>query len=91
MAPDTDARKVELERNYGEFEKLLPKFRPHEMGKFALMRDGKLINIFDSAKDAVLFADAQFKDDMYSVQHINPKPADLGYFSHAVSISSIRP
>ncbi len=88
MNPAT-TRQAELENNYKEFEKLLPTFGPQEHGKFVLMRHGQKVNIFDSAKDAVIFAEAQFKDGMYSVQQITAKPVDLGYFSHAVPSSGV--
>jgi hypothetical protein len=78
------AQQTELENNYREFEKLLPTFLPQEHGKFVLMRRGQKVNVFDSAKDAVIFAEAQFKDGIYSVQQITIKTVDLGYFSHAV-------
>jgi len=86
---DAAALRTELENNYKEFEKLQPVFPPQDNGKFVLMRHGGKINVFDSAKDAVIFAEAQFKDGMYSVQQVNAKPVDLGYFSHAVPSSSV--
>ncbi len=86
---DATSLRAELENNYKEFEKLQPTFPPQENGKFVLMRHGEKINVFDSAKDAVIFAEAQFKDGMYSVQQVNAKPVDLGYFSHAVPSSSV--
>jgi hypothetical protein len=85
----TADRRRELEMNYTEFEKLLPTFAPQENGKFVLMRHGKKVNIFDSAKDALLFAQAQFSDGMYSVQQITTQTVDLGYFSHAMPGAAI--
>jgi len=80
-----DPRQKELEENYKAFEKLLPTFRLQDNGKFVLMRHGAAVNIFDSAKDAIIFAEAQYNDGLYSVQQITTKIVDLGYFSHAVS------
>ena len=82
MAEDTRIR--ELEDNYKAFEKLMPTFRAPDNGKYVLMRHGKQVNIFDSAKDAVIYAEAQFPDGMYSVQQVTNKIVDLGYFSHAM-------
>lgn len=79
----------ELEMNYRAFERLLPNYPAHLNGKFVLMRHGEQINIFDSAKDALLFATAQFRDGMYSVQQITSRTVDLGYFSHAVPSSLV--
>ena len=85
----TDSWQRELEENYKAFEKLMPNFRAQDNGKFVLMRNGKQVNIFDSAKDAVIFAEAQFPDGMYSVQQVTSKVVDLGYFSHAVPDRSV--
>ena len=82
-------RQKELEDNYWAFQKLLPSFRPEDNGKFVLMRHGEKVHIFDSPKDAVIFAQAQFPDGMYSVQQITNRTVDLGYFSHAVHVSNI--
>ncbi len=82
-------RKKELEENYKAFEKLMPTFAPQDNGKFVLMRHGQKVNIFDSAKDAIIFAKAQFEDGMYSVQQIIVEAIDLGYFSHAVRDSGV--
>lgn len=86
----TPDRQKELEDNYRAFQQLLPSFRPEDNGKFVLMRHGKQVNIFDSTKDAIIFAQAQFPDGMYSVQQVNARTVDLGYFSHAVHVSTAR-
>ena len=89
MSATNAARQTELENNYKAFEKLLPTYRVQDVGKYVLMRHGQQVNIFDSAKDAIIFAEAQFTDGMYSVQQITSKTVDLGYFSHAVPRSRI--
>jgi len=84
-----DPNRKMLEENYAAFEQLLPTFKPQDNGKFALMRDAKLVNIFDTAKDAIIYAQAQFKDERYSVQQITKQVVDLGYFSHALPGSTV--
>ena len=87
MPQDADLKM--LEDNYAAFEKLLPAFKAQDNGKFALMREGELVNVFDTAKDAVLYAEAQYKDGRYSVQQITNAVVDLGYFSHAMPGSAV--
>ena len=48
------------------------------------MRDEKVIQAFDSAGDARIFAEAQFPDGLYSIQQVTATVMDMGYFSHAV-------
>ena len=69
-----------LTSNLAALQELSPSL-VDEAGKYALMRDGKLVHSFDSAADAHLFAREKFKDDRYSLHKINAAPIDLGYFS----------
>jgi hypothetical protein len=78
------SREAEIQKNYKAFEPILPTIIQENDGKFALMREGKLVKIFDSPRDAVIFAESQFQDDLWSVQEISSRIADLGWFSHAV-------
>lgn len=74
---------AEVDSNYVAFKKLLPDLIGAYNGKFALMRHGDLVNVFDSANDAVLFAVEKYDDDLFSVQEITTRKEDMGYFSHA--------
>jgi hypothetical protein len=80
-----DALQDEVERNYAAFVKELPALLPTHRGKFALMRERKIVQYFDTARDAhVAGAELYKADGLYSVQEVTDVPADLGYFSHAV-------
>ena len=74
---------AEVDNNYVAFKKLLPDLIGAHARKFALMRHGELVNVFDSANDAVVFAVEKYDDDLFSVQEITTKKEDMGYFSHA--------
>lgn len=54
----------------------------HE-GKWALLRDGSLVEIFDTARDAHVAAWKIFDDDRFSIQEISRVPVDLGFYSYA--------
>ena len=72
--------------NYEEFVKQLPKLRKSHPGKYALMRDAKVIDFFDTPRDAYIAGKNIFSDDMiFSIQKITEMPVDLGFFSHALS------
>ncbi len=85
MAGNDNIRQ-QVEQNYQAFEKLLPKIPNDRLGKFALMRDEKIIEYFDSAPDAVKFAELKYDDGLFSVQEVTKRIVDLGYFSHAIAI-----
>lgn len=83
---DHSAIQAEVDHNYEAFKELLPTLVQQHNGKFALMRHQKLEHIFDSVHDAVVFAKAKYEDELFSVQEITERTADLGYFSHASTV-----
>ena len=66
------------------FEKQLPRLLQTHAGKYALLRDKKVVEFFDSVGDAVKYGRDNFPDNLYSVQLVTQEVEDLGYFSHAV-------
>jgi len=80
-----DPLRQQIETNYKSFEEKLPSLMASHRGKFALMRDGEIIEFFDTARDAYLAGMKLFeKDQLFSVQEVIETPADLGFFSHAL-------
>lgn len=81
-----DPFRQEVERNYKVFEEKLPSLLASHRGKFALMRDGEIVEFFDTARDAYVTGLKLFeKDRLFSVQEVAETPIDLGFFSHALS------
>lgn len=76
--------KEQLEMNYKAFRELLPGILSEKRGKFALMRDGKVTDFFDTARDAYFTGQKLFRDQTFSVQEVTDTSVDLGFFSHAV-------
>lgn len=72
---------AEVERNYEAFRAQLPKLLPSYGGKFALMKDGEIVDFFDTAMDAYTVGKRDFGIDGFSVQEIIDRVIDLGYFS----------
>ncbi len=73
-----------VDQNYKAFQTMLPQLQSSQGGRFVLMRDEKIVERFDSARDAVLFGQERFDDGLFSIQQITTIVADFGYFSHAV-------
>jgi len=72
-------------RNYEVFREKLPSLVAAHHGKFALMRDGEIVDFFDTARDAYVAGQKLFeKDHLFSVQEVVEAPVDLGFFSHAL-------
>lgn len=81
----SEGRREQVQRNYRAFQEQLPGLLASHPDKFALMRDGEIVEIFDTARDAYVVGLMLFKkDQLFSVQQISAVPVDLGFFSHAV-------
>ena len=75
----------EVDRNYEAFERLLPELLTTERGKVALMRSGRIVDFFSSEALALAEGRGRFPDGLFSVQEVTDRPADLGFFSHAIN------
>ena len=73
-----------VDSNFEAFKQLLPELLKTHPNKFALLRDGKAVEFFDSARDAMVYGQKEFRDGLFSVQEVADTVADLGYFSHAM-------
>jgi hypothetical protein len=72
----------ELDRNYDAFKGVLPDILREHRGAYVIVRDGKVLDIYQTMKDAYQAGWRQFQDDLFSVQEITDEVVDLGYFSH---------
>jgi len=76
-------KQEQVDRNFEVFKKLLPDLLVENRGRWALMRDGTVVDIFDTAGDAYTSGASRFEDGLFSVQRIG-ESVDLGFFSHAL-------
>lgn len=74
--------------NFEAFQKQLPELMKEHAGQFAVMRDAKVVEFFDSLSDAVKFGHAQFGDANFSVQEVTSQNINLGFYSYALHHSS---
>ena len=86
---DNQALQRAVDKNYKAFQKLLLDLMASNVGKYALMRNGKMVEIFDSARDAMIYGQNEYSDGLFSVQKVITKVVDLGYFSHAVHYKGV--
>ena len=80
----SEQKQTQVDINYQAFEKKLPELIVTHRGKFALMRDGEIIEFFDTARDAYVAGQKILSDSVFSIQEIVETPIDLGFFSYAV-------
>lgn len=72
-----------IDDNYAAFERVLPDIMQQYAGRFALMRDAKIVDFYDTARDAVTAGTCLYEDGEFSVQEVTQTPVNLGYFSYA--------
>lgn len=72
-----------IANNYQAFEAMLPLLLRDHKGKFALLRDGQVVEFFDTAGMAQIAGIERFDDALFSVQKVIEEAIDLGFYSHA--------
>jgi hypothetical protein len=78
------SKREEIERNFEEFRKELPRLVAEREGQYALIRHGKIKEFFGSALDAQIAGNRQFDDQLFSIQCVIETAEELGFFSYAV-------
>ena len=73
----------ELDHNYDAFKEALPELLVKHPGRYVIVRDAKVLDAYDTVRDAHLAGWRQFNDDRFSVQEVTDEPAYLGIFSHS--------
>ncbi len=86
---ETDPKREEVRRNYEAFMGQLPDLLASHKGMFALMRNGAIIEYFDTPGDAHRVGQKLFTDGLFSIQEITDSPVDLGFFSYALRCREI--
>jgi len=75
---DDDAVRAAEQRNMAAFQAILPDLLRTHDGHFVLMRDGKIVQFFNTDVDAMAYGDLTYADGLYTV---------LGVSEHAIDRS----
>jgi hypothetical protein len=68
---EMDAQTQQVENNWKAFEAQLPALLKTHPGKFALMRDGKIVEFYDTIGDAFISGERTFPEDkLFSIQEV---------------------
>ncbi len=82
-------KQEEIDKNFAIFEKkLLKELIKEHRNQYVLMRDGKLIEVYDTVRDAECTGEKFFKDGIYSIQMIDDGSLELGNKLHAMHMGS---
>lgn len=74
---------TEVDLNFDAFRGMLPDLLQRAPGKYALLHQKKLIELFDSSLAAFIAGARQFGEEQYSVQEVTQQSDNLGFYSYA--------
>lgn len=79
-----ERQQQQVDANYETFLQLNDEVFLQNYGRHALMRDGEVVEVFDSWQDARKTAMLLYEDKVFLVQKFDKTPVDLGFYSYAV-------
>ena len=82
---DAARQKLEVDRNYDAFMRMLGGLLEDHRDQLALMRDGRIVGYFNTPRDALYAASEKFPDGIFSIQEVTDEPIDLGFWSHVAA------
>lgn len=78
-------QKLEVDRNYDAFTRILGTILSDHRDQLALMRDGEVVGFYPTPREALQAAAQKFPDRIFSIQEVTDEPIDLGFWSHVAS------
>jgi hypothetical protein len=82
---DYARQKIEVDRNYDAYARILGTLLSDHRDQLALMRDGKVVGFYCTPREAIEAATEKFCDGIFSIQEVTDEPIDLGFWSHVAS------
>jgi hypothetical protein len=77
-----EAREAAIRENFNYFQGVVKSLMESHAGQYALLHSKSVIDIFPRPIEALEAGQAQFADDMFSVQKVTDRPFDLGFMSY---------
>lgn len=78
-------QRQEIDHNYDAFVRVLGDLLPQHRDRYALMRDGRIVELFDQVGEAYDTGMRDYPDQIFSIQEVTDEPIDLGFWSHVAS------
>jgi hypothetical protein len=77
-------RQREIDDNYDFFQRNLARYLKKHRGQFALLRSRAVVDFFDGPGEAYRSGLARFPDELFSIQEVEDRPAEMGLMSLAL-------
>jgi hypothetical protein len=78
----SERQRLEVDRNYDAFVRVLGSILPEHRDQLALMKDGRIVAYFEKPGEAYRVGLERFPDGIFSIQEVTDEPIDLGFWSH---------
>jgi hypothetical protein len=78
----SERQRVEVDRNYDAFTRVLGSILGKHRDQLALMKEERIVAYFDKPSDAYRAGIERFPDGIFSIQEVTDEPIDLGFWSH---------
>ena len=79
---DVERQQHEVKRNYDAFARVLDSILEEHRDQLALLRDGRIVDYFETPRRALRAASELFPDGIFSIQEVTSEPMDLGFWSN---------
>jgi hypothetical protein len=76
-------RQHEIDANYDFFQRNLARYLKDRRGQFALLRARSVVDFFDGPGEAYRSGLTRFPDELFSIQEVEDRPAEMGLVSLA--------
>jgi hypothetical protein len=80
----SEDRQQEIDDNYDFFQRNLARYLKAHRGQFALLRSRAVVGFFDGPGEAYRSGLARFPDELFSIQEVEDRPAEMGLVSLAL-------
>ena len=77
-----NSHEAEIRQNFYYFQGVVSDLMPVHAGKYALLRQRSVVDIFSRPIEAMDAGFARFTDGLFSVQRVIDRPLDLGFMSY---------
>lgn len=80
----SEDRQREIDANYDFFQRNLAQYLLNHRGQFALLRSRAIVDFFNGPGEAYRAGLARFPDELFSIQEVEDRPAEMGLMSLAL-------
>jgi len=79
-----DKAQIEIDQNFDFFQRSLQGILAEHHGEYALIRHREFVGFFSGPGEAYRAGLAKFPDELFSVQEVEDRPAEIGLISLAL-------